>query len=194
MRLLKLLFLPFRKLLAVVIIIALLLFGIDWLYGFVMLKLYPKDYSEYVETYCEEYGVDPDFAYAFIKCESNFKRDAKSDAGAIGLMQLTPQTFSYISEKVTGEEIDPDRISEAELNIRFGIWYISHLSKKFWGDKSLIIAAYNAGPGRVNSWLQNEEYSSDGKSLSAYPYEETERHVKKVLAAEKKYKELYKEQ
>ena len=186
------LFAPIRKLIVIVIVITLLLLGIDKLYGFIMLKLYPKDYSEFVEKYCAEYSVSENFAYALIKCESNFDPKAKSSAGAMGLMQLTPETFSYLSEKLTGEALDEARILEPELNIRFGTYYISYLSEKFEGEKSLVIAAYNAGPAKVEEWLKNEKYSPDGKTLKAFPYKETENHIKKVLSAEDKYKTLYK--
>ena len=173
------------------IVITLLLLGLDKLYGFVMLKIYPRDYSEYVEKYCEEYEVEPNFAYAFIKCESNFDKNAESKAGAKGLMQLTDETFSYLSERVTGAPLEPEKITDPELNIRFGIYYISYLSEKFEGDKALIIAAYNAGPSKVTEWLNNEKYSPDGKNIKTYPYEETKNHIEKVLSAEEKYKELY---
>ncbi len=183
---------PIKKLIVIIIVLTLLLLGIDKLYGFIMLKLYPKDYSEFVEKYCAEYSVSEDFAYAFIKCESNFNPNAESKAGAKGLMQLTPETFSYLSKKLTGEAIDESQIFEPELNIRFGIYYISYLSEKFKGDKSLVIAAYNAGPARVEEWLNNKKYSADGKTLKTYPYKETENHIEKIFSAENKYKTLYK--
>ncbi len=173
------------------IIITLLLLGIDKLYGFIMHKLYPRDYSEYVEKYCAEYEVEPSFAYAFIKSESNFDKNAESRAGAKGLMQLTDETFAFLSKELTGASLDPEKITDPEQNLRIGIYYISYLSEKFEGDKTLIIAAYNAGPSRVNQWLNDEKYSPDGKKIQKFPFKETENHIKKVLEAEKKYKELY---
>ena len=179
-----------KKFVAAVVIITLLILSIDKFGGYVLKKLYPLKYGVYVERYCEEYNVDKYFGYAFIKCESNFQKDAESSAGAMGLMQLTSDTFGWISEKLTGETLSEERITEPELNIRFGIWYISYLYEKF-GDKSLTVAAYNAGPANVTEWLANPEYSSDGKTISVYPFKETESHVKKVLRAESIYKKLY---
>jgi len=182
---------PFRRLLALIIVIILGLLCFDKLSGEVMRYIYPKHYYQYVEKYCDEYGVEADFIYALIKCESNFNEEAQSGANAKGLMQLTDETFSYISERVTGEPISTERIFEPDLNIRFGVWYISYLEEMFEGKEELIIAAYNAGPSRVKEWLRDPQYSTDGENITTYPYRETESHVNKVKKAKTFYIKLY---
>ncbi len=156
---------------------------------FIGSKLYPIKYSEYVDKASEEYGVKKELIYAMIHTESHFNKDAVSSAGAIGLMQLTPETYEWLCNKRDIEYVDGG-LYEPSINIDFGTYLISWLFDEF-GDEELVIAAYNAGPDNVRSWLKNSEYSPDGKTLETIPYSETEKHVDKVLDAEDKYKILY---
>ena len=151
--------------------------------------LYPLKYSEYVDKAADDYGVEKELVYAMIHTESHFDEDAVSLAGAEGLMQVTPETYEWLCDKRDIEYVDGG-LYEPSINIDFGTYLISYLFDEF-GDEELVIAAYNAGPDNVKSWLKNPEYSSDGKTLSKIPYKETERHVEKVLDAKDKYKKLY---
>lgn len=152
-------------------------------------KIYPLKYSEYVDEASEKYGVKKELVYAMIYTESHFKKNAESSAGAIGLMQLTPETYEWLCNKRDIEYVDGG-LYEPSINIDFGTYFISYLFDEF-GDEKLVIAAYNAGPDNVKAWLNNPEYSSDGKTLDKIPYAETEKHVEKVLDAEDKYKRIY---
>ena len=156
---------------------------------FIGSKLYPIKYSEYVDKASEEYGVKKELIYAMIHTESHFNKDAVSSAGAIGLMQLTPETYEWLCSKRDIEYVDGG-LYDPSINIDFGTYLISWLFDEF-GDEELVIAAYNAGPDNVRAWLKNSEYSPDGKTLETIPYSETEKHVDKVLDAEDKYKILY---
>ena len=149
--------------------------------------LYDIEYSEYVQKYSEEYGVDCDIIYAVIKCESNFNPNAKSSAGAMGLMQMMPSTFKDVQSRL-GEELEDDALYDPETSIKYGTYYLKHLYDAF-GDWDLVFAAYNAGRGNVSKWLKNEKYSTDGK-LVKIPFPETERYVKKVKAAREEYIKL----
>ena len=151
--------------------------------------LYLLKYSEYVDKAADDYGVEKELVYAMIHTESHFDEDAVSLAGAEGLMQVTPETYEWLCDKRDIEYVDGG-LYEPSINIDFGTYLISYLFDEF-GDEELVIAAYNAGPDNVKSWLKNPEYSSDGKTLSKIPYKETERHVEKVLDAKDKYKKLY---
>lgn len=151
--------------------------------------MYPLKYSEYVDKASADYNVDREFVYAMIHTESHFKKNAVSSAGAIGLMQLTPETYEWLCSKRGIEYVDGG-LYEPSINIDFGTYFISYLFEEF-GDEELVIAAYNAGPDNVKKWLQNPEYSSDGVTLDNIPYSETEKHVEKVLDARDKYKKLY---
>lgn len=153
-------------------------------------SLYPLKYVEEIREYSSEWGVDPYFVAAVIKAESNFDPKALSVAGAKGLMQLTDETADFCSGKV-GLVLGEGDIYEPDVNIRLGVYYLDRMLELFDSDRSLAVAAYNAGEGRVRQWLANGEYSADGKSLHTIPYEETRNHVKKIEGYMKIYKILY---
>lgn len=157
---------------------------------------FPKDkehpeklvYADYVSAASEEFGVDEAIIYAVIYCESNFRPEAESDAGARGLMQMMPATFEEM-QGYLGETYDADALFEPQISIRYGTYYLARMYDRF-GDWEIAFAAYNAGPTAVSKWLKNEEYCQDGK-LVQIPYPETENYVKKVTGMVEKYKELY---
>lgn len=181
-----------KKRIAVCLILLLILavtavFAVDELQK----KSYPREYSEFVSKYCAEYEVPESLAYAVIRTESGFKKDAVSRAGAVGLMQLMPDTYSWLSRLMGVEEV-PDMISDPETNIRYGIYYLHHLYNRFGSESwETAAAAYNAGHGRVTQWLADSRYSDDGVTLKEIPISETENYVKKVFSAKKKYEKLY---
>lgn len=151
-------------------------------------KTYPQKYAESVEKYAAEYDVPESVVYAVIKTESGFTPDAVSLKGAIGLMQITPDTFDWLCSK-TGDEANSLLLYEPDTNIRYGTYFLSllHNEYKAWDT---VYAAYNAGRGRVNSWLASEEYNNNGR-LKNIPYEETASYVKKVEKAQSVYARLY---
>lgn len=151
-------------------------------------KTYPQKYAESVEKYAAEYDVPESVVYAVIKTESGFTPDAVSLKGAIGLMQITPDTFDWLCSK-TGDEANALLLYEPDTNIRYGTYFLSllHNEYKAWDT---VYAAYNAGRGRVNSWLASEEYNNNGR-LKNIPYEETASYVKKVEKAQSVYARLY---
>lgn len=151
-------------------------------------KTHPQKYAESVEKYAAEYDVPESVVYAVIKTESGFTPDAVSLKGAIGLMQITPDTFDWLCSK-TGDEANSLLLYEPDTNIRYGTYFLSllHNEYKAWDT---VYAAYNAGRGRVNSWLASEEYNNNGR-LKNIPYEETASYVKKVEKAQSVYARLY---
>ena len=151
--------------------------------------LYPREYSEYVTKYANEYKVPESLVYAVIYNESSFKKEAVSPVGAIGLMQLMPDTVDWLS-RVMGESAPDTEISNPEVNIKYGTYYIRHLYDRF-GDWDTAIAAYNAGHGRVGGWLSDERYSDDGVTLKLIPITETKNYVNRVKETQNQYKTLY---
>ncbi|MBR6513197.1 MAG: lytic transglycosylase domain-containing protein [Clostridia bacterium] len=152
------------------------------------LRTYPLEYSDIISKYCNEYDVPKSVVFAMIKVESNFREDALSHADARGLMQLTPETFTWLAGKL-GEEVSVDQLYDPETNIRYGTYYVSRLYSQF-GNWENVYAAYNAGPTKVSSWLDDPVYSSNGV-LTNIPYEETKNHVNKLVNVRAKYIELY---
>lgn len=156
----------------------------------VMRAIYPKNYTEYVEEYCSEYSVDQNLVYAVIDCESGYNKDAVSDVGAIGLMQLTPDTFEWVQSKL-GEELETEDLYDPQTNIRYGV-YLLRLHLDEFGDVQTAIAAYHAGRGKVNDWLNDEEISKDGKTLTSdVPYGDTNAYIGKVMNTIKMYDIIY---
>lgn len=149
--------------------------------------IYPKQYSEYVEKYAEEFDLDENLVYSVIKAESKFNEKAISHKGAKGLMQVSDITRDWAIEELELEEVD---IFDPETNIKIGCWYLNKLYKEF-GKLDLVIAAYNGGSGNVRKWLENHDYSEDGEKLHNIPFQETSTYLEKVKNNYKNYKEIY---
>ena len=158
-------------------------------YNVIQKEKYPRKFSQYVTQASREFDVPEPIIYATIKTESNFITDAESSAGARGLMQLMPSTFEWLTTSVLKENLPPQNITDPQTNIRYGTYMLSWLYKLL-GDWETVFAAYNAGIGNVNSWLENEQYSKNGKLINI-PFPETREYVKRQLAHIKKYENLY---
>ena len=154
--------------------------------------LYPYPYRETVEQYARTYGVDSSLAAGVIHAESRFNSNAQSHRGAVGLMQLMPDTAEWIAGQVDNDNhCSIDQIQEPETNIRYGIWYLASLQKEFDGNDILALAAYNAGRGNVQDWMIQYGWTSEFSSVDAIPYAETREYVARVLKYQKKYQALY---
>lgn len=166
-----------------------------FVFDFVVTKIeraiYPKpsEYAEYVSRYSSEYGVPEELVWAVIKTESDFKASAVSGVGAVGLMQLMPDTFNEITNFRLNERLDAGMRYDPETNIRYGTYYLSYLYARY-ENWSTAIAAYNAGLGKVDEWLENDDYATDN-TLTYIPYKETRNYVQKVQKALQMYEDLY---
>lgn len=151
--------------------------------------LYPLKYTSLVEKYSEAYGIDRCLLYAVIRTESGFDSNAESSAGALGLTQITPETFEWLCTK-TGEDVQTMSLLDADTSVRYGAFFLKYLLDEF-GDTRTALAAYHAGRGRVNGWLSDPEISPDGKTLGDIPVPETAHYVKKVTRAVNVYTSIY---
>jgi soluble lytic murein transglycosylase len=115
---------------------------------------YPLRYSEYVRIHAQRHGLDPALVAAVIYQESRWRPRATSQSGAIGLMQLTPDTARGIAIRTHGSAFHTNDLFDPEINIRYGSWYLDNLFKKY-GSERLVLAAYNAGQGNVDKWRAN---------------------------------------
>lgn len=153
---------------------------------------YPQKYSESVSRYAAEFQVDEPLVYAVIRTESGFREDVESYAGAIGLMQLMPSTFEWLQEKLDGGVIyTSESLKTADINIRYGTYFLSLLLERYDGNISTACAAYNAGITNVDEWLGDSRYSADGHTLTTAPYAETQSYIERIEKAEQLYRELY---
>jgi soluble lytic murein transglycosylase len=160
-------------------------------YNYFMKRAYPLAYTETVAKEAMANHLEPALVYSVIKAESNFDADAKSRAGAIGLMQLTPDTFDWLQTKLKSDtKYTAEDLSNPEINIRYGCKFLSLLFQKY-SRKQTALSAYNAGPSKVDSWLKDPTISQDGETLASIPYEETRRYVDAVLGNYDKYSTLY---
>jgi soluble lytic murein transglycosylase len=112
---------------------------------------YPLRYEEIVVGHAKNYRLEPALLAAVIYQESKFDADARSSSGAVGLMQLLPETGQGIADRTGGGEWKPADLLTPELNVRYGAWYLRHLLDKY-DDEALALAAYNAGQANVDRW------------------------------------------
>ena len=187
---------PFKKVLISCLLIIVLLFVGKFVLErgreYFMKKAYPIEYSDIVAKESYANHLDPAFVYSVIKVESNFNPQAKSHAGAIGLMQMMPDTFEWIDSKMDSDiEYEEKDLYKPEINIKYGCKLLSLLLEKY-PQKATALCAYNAGIGTVNSWLSDPKVSKDGKVIENIPYKETKNYVKIVLDNYDIYRELYK--
>lgn len=152
-------------------------------------RLFPLEHEDLVEQYAAEFDVDPYLVYAVIHTESRFREGVVSPAGAMGLMQVTEETGEFIAKRLLIESYTKEMLFDPEMNIRMGVYYLSYLRENF-PVKETQLAAYNAGPNRIRTWLLDDEISS-GDVLTNIPFEETKNYVERVNTREKIYRLLY---
>lgn len=156
--------------------------------------IYPKTYKEIVSVYSEKYNVEENLVFALIKAESNFNSEAVSHRNAIGVMQIMEETAKDVANK-NSIKIENENIKQELLkidnNINIGTKYLSTLLEKY-KNKEIAVAAYNAGIGTVDGWIQKGIIKSDGSDIENIPYKETNIYVRKILRNYKLYEELYK--
>lgn len=177
----------FKKVIIWLIIIVVALVGIK--FG-VKKYAFPYKHKEVIDKYSKEYNLDPLFVLSIIKAESKFNPNAHSHKDAYGLMQITESTGKWIAEQMGMKNYSTDMLYNEETNIKMGCWYLNNLNEEF-GDRDLVISAYNAGRGNVNKWLKDQNYSKNGKDIHYIPFPETKNYVDKVNIYYKVYKYLY---
>lgn len=175
----------------VILFLIVLIFAIFKPQNWILKKLYKLDYSEYVYKYAEENNVDPYLIFAIIKAESNFSRNIESSSGAIGLMQLMESTAVEMANEIGEEVVVKEALFNPKTNIKIGTSYYAYLIKHYNGNEHLALAAYNAGMGNVDRWIEEGTIKEDGSDLENIPYKETNNYVRKILRNYKIYKELY---
>ena len=143
--------------------------------------LYPLRYDAIVAGHAANYHLDPALLAAVIYQESKFRADARLSSGAIGLMQLLPDTALGIAQRTGGTSFRVDDLLDPELNIRYGSWYLRHLLDKY-GDEETALAAYNAGQTNVDRWRR------EGKGIA---FGETRHYVDRVEELRDVYHRAY---
>ena len=155
--------------------------------------VYMWDYQQDIITYSEKNNIDPFLVAAIIKNESNFKHKAVSGVGAVGLMQIMPETGRWIAEQMGLENYQDSDLYQTKKNIRMGCWYVGELEHEFQHNLVLLMVAYNAGRGQTHEWMQENGWDYNFNDIKSIPYPDTREYVAKVMQDRDKYYLLYKD-
>jgi soluble lytic murein transglycosylase len=150
--------------------------------------LYPLAYWEQVSRWSSSNNLNSALVIGLIRQESRFESQIVSSAGAIGLMQIMPDTGSWIAGK---KGVVNYSLNNPEQNIEFGTWYLDYTHREFGNNTMLAVASYNAGPGRVRQWVNSFGLSDPDEFVQRIPYDETRGYVEHVLGNYWNYLRLY---
>jgi len=153
--------------------------------------VYPFPYQEIIYNYALEKEIDPFLIAAVIRAESKFNAQAKSPKGARGLMQMMPETATWVAQQMDESDFEISQLENPEINIRMGTWYLKSLEKEFDGNEVLMLAAYNGGRGNVKQWMNKYDWTMSFAQIEKIPFLETRQYVDKVLYSRQRYQELY---
>lgn len=141
---------------------------------------YPLPYRDVFENYAGAHGLDEAWVYGLVRQESRFIAQARSSAGAVGLMQIMPRTARFIAAKIGLRNFKPASVNELKTNVTLGTGYMKLVLDQL-GHPVLASAAYNAGPGRARRW-RDARALEGAIYVETIPFAETRDYVKKVMA------------
>lgn len=169
-------------------LIAILFLKSDWLGTW----MYPVYYKQDISASASNYGIEPHLVAAIIRSETNYQTGKDSKKGALGLMQIMPETAKWVVQKAGFEEVTEDMLrNRADVSIEVGSWYLKSLHQQFDQNQIAAIAAYNAGPGNVRKWLDSGVWDGRIETVKEIPFGETRHYVQRVIYYYNKYKDLY---
>lgn len=145
----------------------------------------PLRHEDIIRQQAKAKNLDPALIAAVIYVESRFISGRTSEAGAEGLMQITPETARDIARRSGGTQFTVEDLATPQINISYGSYLLRELLDRYGGDTAAALAAYNAGPGNADRW--------GGANLEPgdIPFPETRAYVEKVLAAQRSYRDQY---
>jgi soluble lytic murein transglycosylase len=142
---------------------------------------YPVPYGAVLSEQARIRQIDEPWIFGLVRQESRFIADARSSAGAAGLMQLLPATARWVARKIGMKGYHSSRVNQPRVNVTLGAFYLRHVLGGLDGSPVLAAAAYNAGPGRARRWLAAKPLEG-AIYIETIPFEETRDYVKKVMA------------
>lgn len=172
----------------ILVIIGYGVYNTDW---FQKKYVYPFPYQDIVYRYALEREIDPFLIAGVIRTESKFDSRAMSPKGALGLMQMMPETAKWVAEQMERDNFGIDQLENPETSISMGTWYLLSLKKEFKGNEVLMLAAYNGGRGNVKQWMDQYGWNMSFNDAEKIPFGETKKYVERVLSSKKRYQELY---
>ena len=150
----------------------------------------PLRHEDIIRQQAADKDLDPALIAAVIYEESRF-RDQTSHAGARGLMQVTPATADFIAQRSGGTAFTSEDLATPQVNISYGAYYLRYLLDRYGDDQTLAIAAYNAGEGQLDSWVEEAGGSGDFDASEDIPFPETHAYVENVEERQKEYRKNY---
>jgi soluble lytic murein transglycosylase len=143
---------------------------------------FPVNYLSEVQRNANRQDLEPAIIFGLIRQESMMDENAKSAVGALGLMQIMPETGKQIAHKLKESWQSENSLFNPAINIKYGAFYYKQLLSRFDGHFALAMAAYNAGPNRVVKWLPVDKTLPADIWIETIPYKETRKYVTSVLA------------
>jgi soluble lytic murein transglycosylase len=153
--------------------------------------VYPLRHADAIRDAARRYDLDPSLVAAVIYAESRFDEHARSSQGAVGLMQVLPETAAQIADESGGVTFTAADLEDPRVNVRYGCYYLRHALDAYDGDVDAAIASYNAGMGAVEEWRASAASAGHALRVGDIPFPETRAYVKKVLDARRVYREVY---
>jgi soluble lytic murein transglycosylase len=150
----------------------------------------PLRHEDIIRQQAKDKGIEASLIAAVIYEESRF-RDQTSSAGARGLMQITPATADLIARESGGTQFTQADLATPQVNIAYGSYYLRYLLDRYEGNTELAVAAYNAGPTRVDRWVQDAGGVGDFDGGEDIRYPETRAYAENVLEREREYRKNY---
>ena len=150
--------------------------------------IYPFPYAALILGWALNRQLNPLLVTALVRQESRFQADIKSVVGAVGLMQVMPETGAWISEQIGEEDYS---LNQPADNVRFGTWYLDFTHRQYANNSLFAVASYNAGPGAVASWIEEKEFANADEFVEQIPYPETKGYVESVFGVYWNYLRLY---
>ncbi len=147
-------------------------------------QFYPIKYKDEIIKCANKYELDPYLIFAIIKTESGFNEKASSVKDARGLMQIRQITVDWAGQELDIAHLNKEDHYDPEINIEIGCWNLKKLFSIYPDNLDKVLAAYNAGIGNVNKWIE------EGK-MDAIPFKETKNYITKVKRNLKIYQLLY---
>jgi soluble lytic murein transglycosylase len=152
--------------------------------------LFPLKYADLVRSGLGATGIEPEFVFSLIRQESFFDPKAVSRAGAVGLMQVLPETARDLAAKMGEHAPSKERLLDPAVNIRYGTAYLSQKYVRL-GNPVYLLCDYNAGPAKLNFWRENLGNLDPDLFTEFIPYTETRDYVRRILANMIMYRLLY---
>jgi soluble lytic murein transglycosylase len=150
----------------------------------------PLQHEDVIRQQAAQKGLDPSLIAAVIFAETHFV-PRTSSAGAVGLMQITPDTANFIAQRSGGTRFQQSDLATPQINIAYGSYYLRYLLQRFNGNEMLAIAAYNGGETNVARWVATAAAAGKKLTVSSIPFSETRHYVQRVMSAQVRYRHKY---